>query len=277
LGRIAVTGLLPDWKIHRLKRLAGSDAVGFAYTIGADSAADAEWVCVCGTHNPLDWDKPRQNCSKCGRERDATLADYSEEALGTEPSPPAESHEVAVIKDRKAAKNAGVAVIIMGVVVFLGGMLVAALLGEEPVRQIYSSTDVVIAVLIGLLLIGLGVGTLFKNTFCLGLAVFITALFVLWNIVVRLALGLEMRMIGLLILQIFLLISMLRGFGPLRRLKAAPLQPSQSSQPPQPRQPVAGPGRLLKERFAEVEALRKKGLITDEEYQAKRKELLESL
>jgi len=269
-----MTEPLPDWKIHCLKRLAGSDAVGFAYTTGADSAADAEWVCVCGTHNTLDWDHSLQNCSKCGRERDATLTDYSEEALEPEPSPPAESPEVAATKDRKGAKNAGVAVIIMGVVVLLSGLLVAVLLGEEPVRQIYSSTDVVIGVVLGFLLIGLGVGTLCKNTVCLGLAVFITVPFVLWSIVVRLALGIEMRMIGLLVLQVFLLIAMLRGFGPIRRLKAARPQPSQ---PLQPVQPLAGPARPLEERFAEIETLRRKGLITDEEYQTKRKDFLESL
>jgi hypothetical protein len=137
-------------------------------------------------------------------------------------------------------------------------------------------------VLLGLLLIGLGVGTLKKSIVCLGIATAITVMLVCWAVVVRLALGLEMQTIGLLIAQVLMLIAMLCGFGPIRRLKAAPpqLQPSESSQltqPKQPVQPTAGTGRPLEERFAEIEALRKKGLVTDEEYQAKRRELLESL
>jgi len=51
-------------------KLAGEDAVNYAY------ATETEWVCVCGTYNPLDKTKKIQNCSHCHRNRDFTLANY---------------------------------------------------------------------------------------------------------------------------------------------------------------------------------------------------------
>jgi len=272
LGGVSATEPLPDWKIRRLKSLAGNDAVAFAYTTGADSSPDAEWVCVCGTQNPLDWERPLQNCSKCGRERDSTLTDYSEEALEPEVSPPAESPEVDATKDRKAAKNAGLAVIGVAVWTLASEVVMWFLtLGSPVVRDMYSSVGAVLGLLIGLLLFGLGIGTLRKSITCLGVASIWTALLIL--------VGFGH---GLLQLIIFLILlgSMLRGFGPISRLKAAPpqlqpSQPSQITQPMQPGQPPAGTVRSL-EGFADIEALHKKGLITHEEYQAKRKELLES-
>jgi hypothetical protein len=129
-------------------------------------------------------------------------------------SPPAESPEVDATKDRKAAKNAGLAVI--GVAVWtLGSVVVMWLLTpvSPVVHDMYSSVGAVVGLLIGLLLFGLGIGTLRKSITCLGVASIWTALLIL--------VGFGH---GLLQLIIFLILlgSMLRGFGPISRLKAAP-------------------------------------------------------
>ncbi len=43
------------------------------------SVTDTEWICICGTHNPLDKTKEIQNCSKCNRNRDHVLENYTKE------------------------------------------------------------------------------------------------------------------------------------------------------------------------------------------------------
>lgn len=71
--------------------IADPDDDGSAYVSGD------EWVCVCGTGNPLDWDQEYQNCSECHRNRDFVLEKYGQpepdaDAEGrTEPSDEAES------------------------------------------------------------------------------------------------------------------------------------------------------------------------------------------
>jgi len=57
--------------LEKLKLSAGDDVINFAYS------TDTEWICVCGTHNQLNRDKNIQNCSKCHRNRDFTLKNYS--------------------------------------------------------------------------------------------------------------------------------------------------------------------------------------------------------
>ncbi|WP_456324103.1 hypothetical protein [Desulfonauticus submarinus] len=57
-------------QVRQLKQSAGEDAVNFAYV------TETEWICVCGTHNPLDKAKEIQNCSRCHRNRDFTLEHY---------------------------------------------------------------------------------------------------------------------------------------------------------------------------------------------------------
>lgn len=53
-----------------LRAALGEDALMLSY------ATQTEWVCVCGTTNQLNSNKI-QNCSKCGRNRDFILANYS--------------------------------------------------------------------------------------------------------------------------------------------------------------------------------------------------------
>jgi len=60
-------------ELAKLKELAGEDAVTFAF------ATDKEWVCVCGTRNPLDKTKKIQNCSHCHRNRDFVLENYGKQ------------------------------------------------------------------------------------------------------------------------------------------------------------------------------------------------------
>lgn len=57
-------------EMQELRRIAGTDAVTLAY------ATEGEWICVCGTHNPLDRNKAVQNCSRCRRNRDHALEQY---------------------------------------------------------------------------------------------------------------------------------------------------------------------------------------------------------
>jgi len=59
-----------DRELEELKRLAGEDAVTFAYE------TQTEWICVCGVHNPLDKGKQIQNCSGCHRNRNFVLEKY---------------------------------------------------------------------------------------------------------------------------------------------------------------------------------------------------------
>ena len=37
---------------------------------------ETEWICICGTHNPLDMNVRIQNCSHCFRCRDFVLQNY---------------------------------------------------------------------------------------------------------------------------------------------------------------------------------------------------------
>lgn len=57
-------------ELQKLKSSAGEDAVTIPYT------TQNEWICVCGTHNPLDSTKKIQNCSNCQRNRDFVLSEY---------------------------------------------------------------------------------------------------------------------------------------------------------------------------------------------------------
>lgn len=60
-------------RVEALRMKAGQDAVGFAY------ATETEWICVCGTHNPLD----KTECTfwACDRDRDFVLTHYTEQAV----------------------------------------------------------------------------------------------------------------------------------------------------------------------------------------------------
>ena len=58
--------------IEWLRENAGQGAVRFAEVRGS------HWMCVCGTMNPLDRGEKIQNCSRCHRNRDFVLANFSE-------------------------------------------------------------------------------------------------------------------------------------------------------------------------------------------------------
>jgi len=67
LNQIKETGL-SEAELQELKWSAGNDAVAIPYT------TQIEWICVCGTHNPLKRNKKIQNCSNCHRNRDFVLS-----------------------------------------------------------------------------------------------------------------------------------------------------------------------------------------------------------
>ena len=68
------SALLED-ELQELKSYAGEDAVTIPY------ATHNEWICVCGTHNPLDRSKQNQNCSNCRRNRDFILSEYRKKEM----------------------------------------------------------------------------------------------------------------------------------------------------------------------------------------------------
>ena len=55
-----------------LKRAAGKDATNFAYV------TEKEWICVCGTHNPLERSAKMQTCSNCRRNRNYVLETFDQ-------------------------------------------------------------------------------------------------------------------------------------------------------------------------------------------------------
>ncbi len=63
---------ITDEQIKKLKQSAGDDAINFAY------ATEKEWICVCGTYNPINDSKESVSCSNCKRNRDFTLKYLSE-------------------------------------------------------------------------------------------------------------------------------------------------------------------------------------------------------
>ncbi len=48
---------ISEEELQKLKSTAGNDVVTIPYT------TQNEWICVCGTHNPLERNKQIQNCS----------------------------------------------------------------------------------------------------------------------------------------------------------------------------------------------------------------------
>lgn len=49
------------------------DILNYAYV------TDSEWVCVCGTSNVLELKEVKQNCNKCGRDRDFVLKVFTKQ------------------------------------------------------------------------------------------------------------------------------------------------------------------------------------------------------
>lgn len=62
-------------ELKAIKELAGEDALTFPYT------TKNEWVCVCGTHHPLNKYKHEYDeiCSSCGRNRDNVFKQFKKE------------------------------------------------------------------------------------------------------------------------------------------------------------------------------------------------------
>lgn len=57
--------------LQKLRNVAGQDAIQFAHV------TETEWICVCGTHNPLDKTKQIQTCSNCRKNRDLVIEKFS--------------------------------------------------------------------------------------------------------------------------------------------------------------------------------------------------------
>ena len=55
---------MKDTDRAELKKALGDDATTLPYV------TKTEWICSCGTHNPLDKSKKIQNCSNCKKNRD---------------------------------------------------------------------------------------------------------------------------------------------------------------------------------------------------------------
>ena len=67
---IEQTTKLSETDIKELKDTHDTDAVIIPYT------TETEWICVCGTHNPLNRNEKIQNCSNCHSNRDYILGKY---------------------------------------------------------------------------------------------------------------------------------------------------------------------------------------------------------
>lgn len=65
-----IKGNLPENELTELREIAGNDAVTFA------SADWTEWTCVCGRKNPQIFNKRKQSCSKCRRDRNEVLEKF---------------------------------------------------------------------------------------------------------------------------------------------------------------------------------------------------------
>ncbi len=171
-------------------------------------------------------------------------------------------------RDRKTVTGAGVGAIFLGILILIAVFLLGVLARNIDPEMVPGAGTYVMGIGGGLLMIGLGIGILSKSRICLTIATIVSAILLGWNIYVRVALGLGMKMIATLAIPLVAFIAMIKAFEPINRLKSLK---STSS-----RRDVVAP-QSLEERLRELDSLREKGLISNEEHASKRCDILKQL
>jgi hypothetical protein len=140
---------ITEEQLRQLRQSAGEDAVNFAYV------TEKEWICVCGTHNPLDKTKSIQNCSRCHRNRDSALEHYGR---------PGEKVQIQISEETLLKNNGGgffsfrtMISTTLTKIIYVLGMIGITISGIFMVVQAIESrygSDMQILLGIGLILIG---------------------------------------------------------------------------------------------------------------------------
>jgi hypothetical protein len=168
---------------------------------------------------------------------------------------------------RKALNTAGAAAVTLGLLVFIAGFAAGRHLREWHAEVSRNASAPGFSVIVGLLLVVLGMAILHQNVFCLKLAAVATALLTLWNLFIEVGLGRGTGMIGPLLLPLLALALMLRAL--------ARLEQAETVKNPPPRPSSLRPSVQLQ--LEDLEKYLEDGLITEEEHQARRKDLLRKL
>jgi len=171
-------------------------------------------------------------------------------------------------KDKKTVTGAGIVAIMWGILMLIAVCLLGALGSSIDPGMAPDAGTYAMGVGGGLLMVGLGIGILCKSKSCLTLATIVTVIMLGWNLYVRAALGLGLKMIGTLAIPIVAFIAMVKAFEPMSRLKSTKRTSSQ-------RDVVSA--KSLEERLRELDLLREKELISNEEHASKRRDLLNQL
>ena len=140
--------------------------------------------------------------------------------LSVAPGPPPYS-DAEKMKDRKAVNGAGVVTLLLGALMLGASFLLQFIAGERTIGGMYDASDLWVNVVAGIFVMVLGIGVLCRSVVSLSLATLVTLVMLAWSLYIRAELGLGMKMIGTLAIPIASLIVMVKGFGPMRRLKGA--------------------------------------------------------
>jgi len=116
---------ITDDQLKKLKQSAGDDAINFAY------ATEKEWICVCGTYNPINDTKESVSCSNCERNRDFTLKylskptqQESESKLTNKKNSNVEAYQFKTLLGYgKFISGFGWFVVIIGIITIIGGLV----------------------------------------------------------------------------------------------------------------------------------------------------------